>query len=228
MQNHLPAVLAVAGALFWTKRDKTISSSEIFTILAVIALLDGPMDTIIMALPAISNAVASFPRIQKFLCLEEHHDHRSITANDTSMKLTDVSITGASSEKPILKNINMRIEPGSVVMISGPVGCGKTTLLKALIGEVPLQTGAIESALSLVAYADQVAWLENTTLRENICHGDQDETWYRQVLNACALDQDIEALPLGDQTVLGNRATNISGGQKQRIVCPASAIETRT
>lgn len=104
-------------------------------------------------------------------------------------------------------------------MISGPVGCGKTTVLKSFLGEVQVQVGTIECPAVPIAYSGQVTWLENKSIQDNICHGDYDGTRYRQVLAACALDQDMEALPLGDKTVIGTNAANVSSGQIQRVVC---------
>ncbi len=91
-------------------------------------------------------------------------------------------------------------------------------LLKSILGEVPLQTGFIEVPLTTIGYADQVPWLQNMSIRDNICQGDFNASRYEQVLVACALDRDLAALPEGDRTIVGTGASNISGGQKQRVV----------
>jgi len=209
-------VLVIAGALFWTRAGKGLSSGEVYTVLAVVAVISEPIEALLMALPALSNASASFPRIQRFLCLHDQIDSRSMDATYASARAAGVSI--GSESRNILSDVNLQVQPGSVAIISGPVGCGKTTLLKALLGEIPLQAGFIEAPPTAIGYVDQVAWLQHMSIRDNICHNDINAGWYQQVLVACALDQDMTSLPEGDLTIVGTSSANISGGQRQRIV----------
>ena len=118
-------------------------------------------------------------------------------------------------------------------LILGPVGCGKSTLLKALLGELSEFRGTIGSVdLATVAYCDQTPWLQNETIRRiitGVSDNDQtttkqatgidaDENWYRAVIKACELEQDVAIWPEGDQTIAGSKGISLSGGQKQRIV----------
>jgi ABC-type lipoprotein export system ATPase subunit len=103
-------------------------------------------------------------------------------------------------------------------MVVGPVGSGKSTLLRAILGEVPLLQGSIKRLSSPVAYCDQVPWLQNISIRQNIVGQDQfDKAWYQAVVSACALDIDMQQLPEGDQTLVGTGGVSLSGGQKQRV-----------
>ena len=69
-----------------------------------------------------------------------------------------------------------------------------------------------------IAYAAQKAWLLNASLKDNILFNEEfDNRRYRRVLKACALEPDIEILPGGDQTEIGEKGINLSGGQKQRV-----------
>lgn len=169
-----------------------------------------------MALPAFSNASAAFPRIQRFLCLDEQIDSRSVDATYTSARAASMSV--GFETRNVLSDVSLQVQPGSLALISGPVGCGKTTLLKALLGEIPLQAGFIEAPPTAIGYVDQVAWLQRMSIRDNICQNDINAGWYQQVLVACALDQDVASLPEGDRTIIATSSSNISGGQKQRIV----------
>lgn len=216
----LAPVIVVAGALFWTRAGGDLSSNEIYTILAVVAIVSQPLATILLAVPSLSGSLASFPRIQKFLCREEVADNRSKDdSQNLSIKAANVSVNSELS-RPIVQDVNLEIPSGTVAMITGPVGCGKTTLLKALIGEVQLEAGSrLEVKSSPIGYSDQTSWLENTTIRENICHDDFNATLYKEVLVACNLDHDLDFLPLGDQTMVGANGSNLSGGQRQRVVC---------
>jgi ABC-type multidrug transport system fused ATPase/permease subunit len=101
--------------------------------------------------------------------------------------------------------------------VVGKVGNGKSSLLSALIGEMYKFSGNV-NVTGRIAYAPQQAWVQNTTLRENILFGRAyDETLYKRVIEACALDLDLRLLPAGDATEIGEKGINLSGGQKQRI-----------
>jgi ATP-binding cassette subfamily C (CFTR/MRP) protein 1 len=119
---------------------------------------------------------------------------------------------------PTLMNLNFKIKEGSLTMLVGPVSSGKSTLLKALLGETPATRGLQRSFFTEVAYCSQSPWLVNDTLRNNITHGsDFDPTWYNTVIQACDLETDISIMPLGDETVVGSKGLSLSGGQQQRV-----------
>ncbi|MCJ1377074.1 hypothetical protein MMC17_000164 [Xylographa soralifera] len=120
------------------------------------------------------------------------------------------------------KNINLAIRSGTVVIIAGPIGSGKTLLAKAILGEVKCEAGNIMVATKRIGYCSQVPWLPNSTIQQTICgtpdhNGAVDEKWYQSVLRACALEVDLRTLPDGDQTVIGSKGSVLSGGQRQRL-----------
>jgi ATP-binding cassette subfamily C (CFTR/MRP) protein 1 len=106
-------------------------------------------------------------------------------------------------------------------MITGPVGVGKTTLLKTILGELSCDEGNVYVQSRRMAYCSQSPWLQNGTIRQAICGVEKDEsfdeTWYEMVLEACALSHDISKFSGRDQTVVGNRGMAISGGQQHRV-----------
>ncbi|KAK7203376.1 ABC multidrug transporter [Myxozyma melibiosi] len=121
-----------------------------------------------------------------------------------------------------LHNLNLKVKPGELVVITGFIGSGKTSLLAALVGEMR-QTGGSVKMGGTVAYCPQ-PWIQNSTLRENILFGrDFDEEKYANVIKGCALEHDLAVLPAGDQTEIGERGINISGGQKSRITLARAA-----
>uniref|UniRef100_A0A8C8SXG9 ATP binding cassette subfamily C member 9 n=1 Tax=Pelusios castaneus TaxID=367368 RepID=A0A8C8SXG9_9SAUR len=138
-----------------------------------------------------------------------------------------------------LSNINIRIPTGQMTMIVGQVGCGKSSLLLAILGEMQTLEGKvhwnkrtsqnlIKSDLYSVAYAAQKPWLLNATVEENIIFGSPfNKQRYKAVTDACSLQPDIDLLPFGDQTEIGERGINLSGGQRQRI-CVARALYQNT
>ncbi|XP_060065900.1 ATP-binding cassette sub-family C member 5-like [Ylistrum balloti] len=106
---------------------------------------------------------------------------------------------------------------GKHIGICGALGCGKSSLLQALIGRMPLITGHLAINGS-VAYAAQQAWIFNGSVRENVLFGSPyEEDWYTEVVNACSLKPDLNILANGDMTEIGDRGMNLSGGQKQRV-----------
>lgn len=120
-------------------------------------------------------------------------------------------------EDTTLRNINMRVERGNLVAVVGPVGCGKSSLLSAYLGEMEKVSGRV-NLLGKVAYVPQQAWIQNATLKNNILFGKPlDEKRYDRVIQACALKPDFAMLPAGDSTEIGEKGINLSGGQKQRV-----------
>ncbi|KAI8619281.1 P-loop containing nucleoside triphosphate hydrolase protein [Chytriomyces sp. MP71] len=116
-----------------------------------------------------------------------------------------------------LNHVQLRIPSGKLVAVVGKVGSGKSSLLNALVGEMSRVSGTVTFRGS-VGYCQQQAWIQNTTVRENILFGKQyDEKQYNEVIRACSLERDFAILPNGDETEIGERGINLSGGQKQRV-----------
>ncbi|KAK6334593.1 hypothetical protein TWF718_010050 [Orbilia javanica] len=116
-----------------------------------------------------------------------------------------------------IQDINLSISRHELLAIVGTVGSGKSSLLAALAGDMRKTNGTITQGASM-AYCPQSAWIQNTTVRENILFGRPfDPIWYEKVIEACALRPDFELFPNGDMTEIGERGITISGGQKQRM-----------
>lgn len=116
-----------------------------------------------------------------------------------------------------LDGLNLSFDRYELVAIVGSVGSGKSSLLAALAGDMRMTTGSVTQGASM-AYCPQYAWIQNATVRENIIFGRPfDQEWYDSVIEACALRVDLEMLPQGDQTEVGERGITLSGGQKQRL-----------
>ncbi|XP_008579384.1 PREDICTED: ATP-binding cassette sub-family C member 11 isoform X2 [Galeopterus variegatus] len=118
---------------------------------------------------------------------------------------------------PELYKINLVVSKGTMLGVCGSTGSGKSSLLSAILGEMHLLEGSVGVHGSL-AYVPQQAWIVGGSVRENIVMGGQfDKAWYLQVLHCCCLNRDLEILPFGDMTEIGERGLNLSGGQKQRV-----------
>uniref|UniRef100_A0A8B9MMF9 ATP-binding cassette sub-family C member 9 n=1 Tax=Accipiter nisus TaxID=211598 RepID=A0A8B9MMF9_9AVES len=168
---------------------------------------------------------------------------RPVELDDIAIKVTNGYFSWGSG-LATLSNINIRIPTGQMTMIVGQVGCGKSSLLLAILGEMQTLEGKVhwsnvnetepsfEASRSRnrysVAYAAQKPWLLNATVEENIIFGSPfNKQRYKAVTDACSLQPDIDLLPFGDQTEIGERGINLSGGQRQRI-CVARALYQNT
>lgn len=150
----------------------------------------------------------------------------------TSLELRDVSFRYADGEIEVLQQVNLRIEAGESVAIVGPSGCGKTTLLKLMLGihkptggEV-LCGGVPLSQIGLRAWRDQVGVvmqdesLLSGSVADNISFFDAapDREWLEQCARVASVHDEIETMPMGYQTLIGDLGNTLSGGQKQRVL----------
>ncbi|KZS94671.1 ABC protein [Sistotremastrum niveocremeum HHB9708] len=117
----------------------------------------------------------------------------------------------------VIRDMNLSIPRGQLCAIVGPVGSGKSSLLQGLIGEMRTTSGSVKFGGS-VAYCAQTAWIQNASLRDNVVFGREwDEERYWRVIEDASLLPDLELLPDGDLTEIGEKGINLSGGQKQRV-----------
>jgi ABC-type multidrug transport system fused ATPase/permease subunit len=124
----------------------------------------------------------------------------------------------SDNEAPFqLENVTLRAGKNELIGVIGSVGCGKTSLLSALASDMR-QTGGSMRFSAGRAYCPQYAWIQNASIRDNILFGKPYHApFYSDVVQACALLPDFDALPDGDFTEIGERGITLSGGQKQRI-----------
>lgn len=120
-------------------------------------------------------------------------------------------------DQPLLKGVNLEVLRGQHVVITGAVGCGKSLLLHAILGEVAPKAGSVYVGAAGIGYCSQVPWLENISARENaLRYAPGDESWHKRVISACALQELLDS-QMPDGTV-GSNGARISGGERQRLV----------
>lgn len=154
---------------------------------------------------------------------------RSVTSgrrsHDPVAQLTNVSLAWKEEDLPVIKDISFQLAQCSITFIIGPVGCGKTTLLQGMLGEIVPRTGNVHGQSANAAYVAQTPWVQDDSLRNNILGVSALEPeWYDTVIQACVLVEDIANLPHGDQTKVGSAGGSLSGGQKLRVVSNPSCI----
>jgi len=142
------------------------------------------------------------------------------TESPTKSTVLTPAVAHAGSSEGVafaMNDVTLEIDAGSLVMIVGTVGSGKSSLLSALLGEMSRTAGELEIHGD-VAYVSQEAWIRNLSLRNNVLFDSEfDAERYEHVLEATQLAIDLHALPDGDQTEIGERGINLSGGQKARV-----------
>ena len=131
---------------------------------------------------------------------------------------SDDNLSDLTQVEPFkLCDLDFSVKRKELIAIIGTVGSGKSSVLAALAGDMRKTGGKVRMGASR-AFCPQYAWIQNATLKENILFGKPDEPdWYSEVVDACALRPDLEILPDGDRTEIGERGITLSGGQKQRL-----------
>ncbi|XP_066291270.1 multidrug resistance-associated protein 1-like isoform X6 [Branchiostoma lanceolatum] len=196
-----------------------LDAEKAFVALSLFNILRFPLNMLPNLITSMVQARVSLQRLENFLGHDEldpnNVDRHVLRGPPIAME--DATFSWGKTEDPILKDINFAVPDGSLVAVVGQVGAGKSSLLSALLGEMEKQQGYV-AVRGSTAYVPQQAWIQNATLRDNILFGKHlNNCQYKEVLEACALGPDLEMLPGGDLTEIGEKGINLSGGQKQRV-----------
>ncbi|KAL4803388.1 P-loop containing nucleoside triphosphate hydrolase protein [Aspergillus unguis] len=237
----IPVFASMLAFITYALSKHTLDPAPIFSSLALFNSLRMPLNMLPMVIGQITDAWTALNRIQEFIVAEEQKediqkdetmpeaiklDYASFTWERmaTDKEAEQAEKTEQTTEKadepgePFqLQDLTLDVQRDELIAVIGTVGSGKSSLLSALAGDMRLTNGAVSMSTSR-AFCPQYTWIQNTSLRKNILFGrDYDEKWYDQVIEACALKPDLEILPNGDATEIGERGITISGGQKQRL-----------
>uniref|UniRef100_A0A452UFP5 Multidrug resistance-associated protein 1-like n=1 Tax=Ursus maritimus TaxID=29073 RepID=A0A452UFP5_URSMA len=211
--------LATFGIYFLLDEGNILTATKVFTSMSLFNILRLPLFDLPMVISAVVQTRISLDRLEDFLNTEELHPQNIETnyVGDHAIGFTNASFSWDKTGIPVLENLNIKIPEGALVAVVGQVGSGKSSVLSAILGEMEKLTGVVQRKGS-VAYVAQQAWIQNCILQENVLFGSiMQKQFYERVLEACALLPDLEQLPNGDQTEIGERGVNISGGQKHRV-----------
>ncbi|XP_055867950.1 ATP-binding cassette sub-family C member 4-like isoform X5 [Biomphalaria glabrata] len=180
----------------------------------------------LLTINAFMDMLVTSRRIQRFLLLEELGQSSSVDRtllnqvdDKCYVELDNVTAKwdGNTSESNTLENISLRVDPGKLVAVIGPVGAGKSSLLMSILGELPAQTGSVKVS-GKVSYVSQQPWIFSGSVRQNIVFGGVfDKAKYDRIIKVCALTRDLEIMPNGDTTLIGDRGVSLSGGQRARV-----------
>ncbi|KAJ8120690.1 hypothetical protein ONZ43_g2663 [Nemania bipapillata] len=235
--------LLIGPPITFAFAQRTLDITTIFTSLSYLLLLTNPLSQIFQSIPQLISGLTCIGRIQTFLECESRADFRQVLDDrgrlsekplaDTSespVPTHPIIITngqfGWEADKFVLRDVNTRIAKSSLTIVVGPIGSGKSTLCKALLGEIPYSEGSVDlsNRFPHVGFCDQTAFLSNGSIRDNIVgFSPFDRERYAEVIQAAALNFDLDTLPQGDRTNIGSDGITLSGGQKQRV-CLARAL----
>ncbi|CAL8351305.1 unnamed protein product [Boreogadus saida] len=242
----LPVVVSILTFLTYVLLGHQLTATKVFTTLALVGMLILPLNCFPWVLNGVLEAYVSLERIQRFLQLpnQDLQAYYSLAAPEdqqTSVLLSEGSFSwlglggtggsdppgprrdegsGEGSGSLLLHALDLSIPKGSLVVVVGRVGCGKSSLLAAITGELTRLSGAVhvvgrEGGFGL---ATQEPWIQHATVRDNILFGRKyDSVFYQAVVEACALSDDLNVLPQGDRTEVGENGVTLSGGQKARL-----------
>ncbi|CAI7637408.1 unnamed protein product [Penicillium discolor] len=238
--------LLISPPLTFAFTQRTIDVSTMFTSLSFLTLLTNPLSQVFQSIPQLVSGLACLGRIQAFLECETRHDFRQVS-DDTSRNaekpradtetLSNPQLDnsqldslhpliiksgnfGWEADKFVLRDISTQVPKSSLTIVVGPVGSGKTTLCKALLGEIPFSKGSVVlgTIFPHVGFCDQTAFLSNGSIKDNIVgFSPHNNERYAEVIKATSLDFDLATLPQGDKTNVGSDGIVLSGGQKQRV-----------
>ncbi len=230
--NLAYVLVSVVGGVLVLNR--TIQVGDVQAFIQYTQQLSQPMAQAAGIANMIQTALASAERV--FALLDEEEEREEIPAqvdvNSFKGKITfDHVRFGYEKDKPVIKDLNLEVEPGQTIAIVGPTGAGKTTIINLLMKFYEIDSGQIlidgmsindlsrEQVRSMFAMVLQDTWLFHGTIRENIAYGNEhatNEEIIRAAKSAYA-DEFIRTLPDGYETVLGEDASNISQGQRQLL-----------
>ncbi|OEL34907.1 ABC transporter C family member 2 [Dichanthelium oligosanthes] len=204
--NSIPVVVTVVSFGVYSLLGGDLTPAKAFTSLSLFAILRFPLFMLPNLITQVVNCKVSLKRLEDLLLAEE----RLLLPNPPiDPELPAISIKNgyfsweSQAERPTLSNVNLDVPVGSLVAIVGSTGEGKTSLISAMLGEIPPVSGDL-------TVTPQV--------RDNILFGSPFQPpRYEKAIDVTSLRHDLDLLPGGDLTEIGERGVNISGGQKQRV-----------
>ncbi|KAH8673993.1 metal resistance protein YCF1 [Xylariales sp. PMI_506] len=220
-------------AVFVWTQNIPLTTEIVFPALALFNLLSFPLAVLPMVITSIIEASVAVGRLTEYLAAEEvQADAIEIgpaaeARGDESVSIQNGTFSWNRHEsKSVLRDIHFVAHKGELTCIVGRVGTGKSSLLQSILGDLWKEKGEVK-VNGAIAYVAQQPWIMNATVKENVIFGHRyDSTFYEKTVKACALLDDFNQLPDGDETVVGERGISLSGGQKARVAL-ARAVYAR-
>ncbi|GBM74838.1 Multidrug resistance-associated protein 1 [Araneus ventricosus] len=218
-----PFLVAISCFVTYVLIDEknVLDPSTAFVSLTLFNTLRTNMATIPQLIAQLVQSRVAFKRVTDFLLSEELEEKPvdDDTAICNAVEIDGGTFCWTNGEPPFLRDIMLSVPRGSLVAVVGRVGAGKSALFSAILGEMHATEGAVRIMKGgRLAYVPQQPWIQNATVRDNILFvKPMDKSLYDATISRCCLRPDLNVLPGGDYTEIGEKGVNLSGGQKQRI-----------
>ncbi|MCL1703480.1 ABC transporter ATP-binding protein [Lysinibacillus sp. Bpr_S20] len=221
---------------------ETMTVGQLVTFNVYLGLAVWPIFAIGELINVMQQGNASLDRVQETLNYEM--DVRNIAnpqtiATPNAIGFDDLTFQYPMSQVKNLQEISLSLKKGQTLGIVGKTGAGKTTFLRQLLREYPIGEGQLsidgvditaqtkEQLLDWIGYVPQDHVLFSRTIRENILFGKEDATQaeLHQAIRAAYFEKDLKNLPMGLETLVGEKGVSLSGGQKQRVSIARALIK---
>ncbi len=216
----------------WLAIAQGVSVGAVVTIVLYARQFAGPLEQLSYSFSQMNRVKSAARRVFALLDREEEDRPQEALKPETrgNVEFTHVDFS-YDPKQPLIRDLNIHVEPGQKVAIVGPTGAGKTTIVNLLMRFYDIQNGTItldgqdtaafrrEDVRSCFAMVLQDTWLFRGTIYENVAYGKPEAT-REEVEQACRkayCDYFIRTMPEGYDTVIGEDTTNLSGGQKQLL-----------
>jgi ABC-type multidrug transport system fused ATPase/permease subunit len=215
----LVVATATYGLYIW--RGGELNAAMLLPTLLIFQGLEFPFVVLSDVAGILAQTDVSAKRLLEYFNLKDAEPPKPAEAGPVRLRVNDLSFN-AVPDQAILRNIALELQPGQSLAIVGPVGAGKTVLLRLLLSEYAASSGAVEWAGSpQFAYCPQETFIASGTLRDNLTlYGEGahlDDAHIQRALQLASLSQEVNQWPGGLDTEIGERGLNLSGGQKQRV-----------
>lgn len=221
----------ILGAGAWLAIQQSITPGVMIAASILMGRALAPVDQMIGSWKGFVNARASYGRLQKLLTeIPPTQHHTSLPAPTGRIELKQAVAVPPGGRTPVLRGIDLQIEPAEVIGMIGPSAAGKSTLARVMLGIWPLASGAVRldgADLALynrdelgphIGYLPQDVELFDGTIAENIARfGERDDAAIVEAAQRAGVHELIAQLPDGYDTRIGIGGATLSGGQRQRI-----------
>ncbi len=228
------------GAVLVSNNDLTVGQLVTFTVYLGLAIW--PMFAIGELINTLQQGNASLDRVHETLDTVDavlNADKTKSIDTPTSIGFDEFTFQYPLSQVQNLKQISLNVPKGHTLGIVGKTGAGKTTFIRQLLRQYPLGEGEItigginlsklpkEEVLDWIGYVPQDHVLFSRSIRDNIKFGKEDATEedIREAIRLAYFEKDLEVLPQGIETMVGEKGVSLSGGQKQRVSIARALIK---
>lgn len=195
--------------------------------ISIFAIMAAKASRIARLFNTIQKSSVSWKRIKSFLKEYKEIDKtRGIISKETKLEIENLYLKYDKSSDYIIKNLNFKARENNIVGITGPIGCGKSTLGRVFLGNINYE-GSIKidnkelrdyseyERSKIISYMGHDAHLISDTIYNNITMGDDGDISH--VLKMVCFDEDLKSMENGIETLVGNGGVRLSGGQQARI-----------